>query len=84
MWSAARVEFADPFCKEGFVERNDLRNVRHRILGQISRSCTEPYIARRVRPFQIARERHAYDGADLASVQSVSLNDDNRPAKTWP
>jgi hypothetical protein len=75
-------QLSDALSENCFVERNDLRHVRHRILGQISRSCTEPYIARRVRPFQITRQWHADHGSDSTAVQSVALDYDDGPPKS--
>ena len=49
------------------VERDDLRNVRDGVLGQ-SRDlpAEQEDVARRLGPGQVARERHANDGADPA------------------
>src|SRR5258705_849363 len=78
-----RRDLADAFREERFVERHNLRDIRHGVLGEAGRASTEPHVSRRVGPLEIACERYAHHRRDAASVQRVTLNDSDRPAKAW-
>ena len=41
----------------------------------------QDYISGCVRPFQIARERHADNRRDSTPIERIALDDDDRPSK---
>jgi hypothetical protein len=53
-------QLADAFREQLFVERHNLRNIRHGVLRQASRTSTEAHVSGRSGPHEIARERHAH------------------------
>ena len=77
----------DPACtkiEQRAIEGDDLGHVRDRVSRQTRHSGRQQYVARRIRPPQIACERYADHRGQPASIQGVSLNDDHRPAKPGP
>lgn len=72
---------SDPLRKRLPVERDYLRNIGHRILGQPGRLRRQQNIAGRVGPAQVTGEGDARDGRDTASIEGVTLHDDYRPPK---
>ena len=77
-------KFADAVRKERSIERDDLRDVGYRILGQSSLAGAEGHVAGCIRPPQIGRQRYAYDGRNLAPINGIALNNDHRPAEAGP
>ena len=63
------------------VDRDDLRNVRDRVLGQTGCSDSEKNVSWRVCQTEIARERNDDYGCDSTSVECVPLNDQNRSSE---
>jgi len=59
------------------VESDDLRDVGDRVLGQAGKPGTEQDVDRRLGPAQVAGQRDADDGGDVAAVKGVPLDDDD-------
>ena len=72
----------DPPREQAPVDRDDLGYVRHRILRQSGHPMSQKHVARGVGQTEVARERHHDDCADTASVECVSLDDENGPSQT--
>jgi hypothetical protein len=75
-------EFPDFPDKQDAVESYKLRNVGDGVLGKSGSLRSKKNIARSVAPSQIARQGNTDHSPDPAPVQSVSLNYQNRPAKS--
>jgi len=66
--------------KKPLADRDDLRDIRHGILRQSRYLCRQHNVARRTRPGQIVRQRHANHCREPTAVQVVTLHDHDRPA----
>ena len=75
-------ESPDLFREKGPIKSNDLRNIRHRILGQTRRLGGKEGIAGSSGPNDVARKGHAHHRRDPTPIQGVSLDDHDRPAKS--
>ena len=53
-------QLSDALRQDGLVERDDLRHVRDRVLGQTSHACRQQDVPRRIRPSQITCQRFSY------------------------
>lgn len=71
-------EFASASCQEGLVESHDLRGVGNGILRQAGCFRGQCDVARSCRPLEVARERNADDGANLALIERVALRYQHR------
>jgi len=63
--------------KKRSIDRHELRDIRYGILGKSRESRFEQNISGRAGPFQIAREWNTDDRCNVASVNSVALNDND-------
>lgn len=61
------------------IHRNDLRDVCHRILGQMGPPRVQQHVPGGRSPPKIASKRHDDDGRQTARVQRVALDDQDRP-----
>ena len=75
---------ADAVRKERSIERDDLRDVGYRILGQSSLAGAEGHVAGCLRPSQIGRQRYAYDGRNSTAINGIALHNYHRTAETGP
>lgn len=75
-------DFPDPLVEDLAIDGNDLRDVRDRILRQPGCSLRQKDVSGGFGPFQIRGQGDADNGADLAPVEGVPLNHQNRPAET--
>lgn len=78
----ARRQSSHAFGEQRLIKGHNLRDVRHRVLGQ-ARVCTrEQHVSGSICPVQIAGQRNTDDCGQVASIQGVTLHDDNRSSKT--
>lgn len=76
---SAAGDFAEAIGQDVLVQRDDERDVSHRVLRQTRLGPGERYISRGISPFEVAGKRNTDDGADAAAVECVALDHDNRP-----
>ncbi len=74
---------SNAFGKLLLVDSSHERNGGDGVFFQARRCARQVDITRCLRPFQIAGERHAYDGADTTEIQRIALDDDDRAAVAW-
>ncbi len=70
-------------AEERPVDSDDLRNVRYGVLREPSCPDSEKYVSRSGREAEIARKRNDDHRRDSASIESVSLDDQDGPSKAW-
>jgi hypothetical protein len=68
--------------EQSTVESDELRDVSNRVFGKSGRLRSKKDIARSVDPSQIAGQGNTNHGPDPAPVQGVSLDYEDRPAKS--
>jgi hypothetical protein len=68
-------------AQERSVDRDDLRNIRHGIFGESRCPHSQKNVSRRGCETEIARKRNDNYGRDSASIEGVSLNDQDGPSK---
>ncbi len=73
----------DALHEKRLVDRYDLRHVGNGILRQARCARAKKNVAGGFRYPEIAREGNDNHGRDSTSVESVSLHNENRPAKPW-
>ncbi len=71
----------DPLGEQRPIERDDLRYVGDGILRQPRCPTREKHIPRCPSPGRVARQRHADDRGDAASIQRISLDHDDGPSE---
>ena len=74
----------DPLGEERSVDRDDLGNVGHRVLGKPGAFRRQEDVARSISPLEIARQRHADHRREAAPVQRIPLNHQDWTAKPRP
>jgi hypothetical protein len=67
----------------GLVESHNLRDVRHRFLGKPGRALRKKNVTRRRRPLHVAGQGNTDGSGDSTPVQSITLYDQYRSAKSW-
>ena len=65
-------------------EGDDLRDIRDRVFRQPCHPCRQEHVAGRSRPSKIARERDAHHRGYPASIQGITLDDNDRSTKSGP
>ena len=73
-------QLADAIRQQPLIDRQDLRCVGHRIIREIGDLRGEEYVSGKVSQSDIGRERNAYHCLDATTVESIALDDDDRPA----
>ena len=74
-------ELSDLICEETPVDSHDLRHIGDGVFRQPCDACRETSIAWRFGPVKIACQWDTNHGADLASIEIIALNDNDRPAE---
>lgn len=74
-------QLSDFAAKQNAIEANNLRNIGDRVFWKPRGSRGKQDIAGRIRPSEIAGQRHADNGSDPASVEGISLDYNHRPSK---
>lgn len=77
-------ELAGALRQDGLVERDHLRHVGDRVVGQARDARGQEGVARRVGPFEIAGERHAHNRGQPATVERIALHDHDRSPEAGP
>ena len=76
-------QLAHSHSQLALVESHNLRDVRHRFLGKSGRALTKKNVTWRRRPLHVARQGNTDRSRDSTPVQSITLYDQYRSAKSW-
>lgn len=76
-----RVSSSGRFRKIVPIQRDDLGDIGHGILGKPGMSCGHQHIPRRLQKSEVGSENDGQNGLDPAAVEGVSLNNQDGPAK---
>ncbi len=74
-------ELAHALSKEVLIDADDQGNVGHGSLRQTGKTCGQMDVSRGQGPFEIAGQRNTDDCGHVASIQCVTLHDDDRPSE---
>ena len=68
------ADAAGAFSEEISVDRDDLRGIRHRVLGEARGFRRKEDVTRRIKQAQVRRQYNGESGAEPASIKRVVLN----------
>jgi len=75
-------QFSHALGQQRSIEGHNLRDVRHRVLGQARVGGRKQHVSGSICPAQIAGQRNTDDCGQVAPIQGVALHDDDRSSKT--